>query len=43
MGIDVILFVLAAVFFALGAFRVSAPVNWTDAAFCVLTIALFLI
>jgi hypothetical protein len=43
MDITTLLFVLAAVFFGLGAARVNAPINWTDAAFCVLTIALFLV
>lgn len=43
MDISTLLYVLAAVCFGLGAARVSAPINWTDAAFCLLTIALFLV
>lgn len=38
-----ILIVLAAIAFGLGAFRVPGPLNWTDAGFCLLTVALFLI
>lgn len=38
-----ILIVLAAIAFGLGALRISGPLNWTDAGFCLLTIALFLI
>ncbi len=38
-----ILFILAAIAFALDAFRVGGPVNWTPIGFCLLTIALFLI
>jgi hypothetical protein len=36
-----ILFILAAIFFALDAFRVPAPFNWTPAGFCMLTLALW--
>jgi hypothetical protein len=43
MDITLLLYVGAAICFGLGAFRVAAPVNWTDAAFCLLTIALFLV
>jgi hypothetical protein len=38
-----ILFVLAAICFALDAFRVPAPVNWTPAGFCLLVLALFVL
>lgn len=40
---DKILFILAAVCFGLDAFRVPAPINLTAAAFCLITIALFLV
>lgn len=43
MDIGTLFIVLAAVCFGLGAARVAAPINWTDAAFCLLTIALFLV
>lgn len=38
-----IFFVLAAVCFGLGAARVAAPVNWTDAGFCFTVIGLWLV
>jgi len=42
--IQLILFVLAASFFALDFFRVPSPrVSWTPGGFCCLTIALFLL
>jgi cytochrome c oxidase subunit IV len=41
--IKTILFILAAIFFGLDAFRVPGKISWTPAGFCVLTIALFLV
>ena len=39
-----VLFILAAVFFALDAFRVDGKIiSWTPAAFCCLVLALFLL
>lgn len=43
MNIQTLLFIVAAVCFALDAFRVPTRVGWTPLAFCFLTIALFLI
>lgn len=44
MNIEQILYVLAALFFGAEAFRVPNPIfTWTPAAFCLLTIALFLL
>jgi cytochrome c oxidase subunit IV len=43
MSIEFLLYLLSALFFALDAFRVSGPISWTPAAFCLLTIALFLL
>jgi hypothetical protein len=41
--ISLILFIAAAILFALDAFRVTGPINWTPAGFCCLTIALFIV
>lgn len=41
--IKTILFGLAAIFFALDAFRVSGPLNWTPAGFCCLTLSLLVL
>lgn len=38
-----ILFIAAAIFFALSAFRVGGPVDWNSAAFCCLTVGVLLI
>jgi len=38
-----ILFIIAAIFFALDALHVSGPISWTPAGFCCLTLALFLV
>ena len=43
MSIETVLYFLAAVGFGLDAFRAGGPISWTPAAFCLLTIALFLI
>ena len=43
MSIEFILYVLAAVFFGLDAARVAGPISLTPAAFCLLTVALFLV
>lgn len=43
MSLEFILYLLAAIFFGLDAFRVSGPISWTPAAFCLLVVALFLI
>ncbi len=43
MSLQLLLYAFAAVCFLLGAVRIAGPVNWTDAGFCLLTIALFLI
>lgn len=42
MSASVIFFVLAAVAFGLAAFRVGGPLDWTNAGYLCLTIALFL-
>ena len=44
MSIQILLFILAAIAFALDAFKVSAAaVSWTPLGYCLLTIALFLV
>jgi hypothetical protein len=43
MNITTLLFALAAVCFGLGAAKVAAAISWTDAGFCLLTIALWLV
>ena len=43
MSIQFFLYLFEAIFFALDAFRVSGPVSWTPAAFCLIVIALFLL
>jgi cytochrome c oxidase subunit IV len=43
MNLDLLLFVLAAVCFALDAFKVSGPINWTPAGYCLLVIAIWII
>jgi len=40
---NIILFVLAAVLFALDGLRVQGPVNFTPMGFCLLTVALFIL
>ena len=40
---SLVLFIIAAIFFGLAAFRVGGPLDWTNAAFCLLTIALFIL
>lgn len=42
MGVSTIFFFLAAVAFGLAAFRVSGPLDWTNAGYLCLTIAVFL-
>lgn len=42
MSVDLLLYIAAAVFFALDAFRVAARINWTPLGFCLLTIAFFI-
>ena len=43
MDVNILLFVVAAVFFALDALRVPAPVSWTPAGFCLVTLAAFVV
>lgn len=43
MNIQTLLFILAAICFGLAAARVNAPVNFEAAAFCLITIALWLV
>jgi hypothetical protein len=43
MDVNTLLAGLAALCFGLGAAKVAAAVDWTNAGFCLLTIALFLL
>lgn len=44
MNISQLLFIVAAVLFALDGFRVTTPnANWTPLGFCLLTVALWLV
>ncbi len=41
--LKLILIVAAAILFALAAFRVSGPIEWQNAAFCCLVVALLIL
>lgn len=43
MSISTIFFIIAAVFFSLGAFRVNGPLEWNSAGFACVTIGAFLL
>lgn len=43
MSVSIVFFLLAAISFALAAFRVPGPLDWTNAGYFCLTIALFLL